>query len=337
MAAADQIMSPARSAAARSPAGSNMGSRRQTPMGSGRMGTAASRSLDLGNRSGTSEVQPASFSPKMSVNLGFGSPSAGGARVPTQGSAGGRMASRAGSLLGSQRGVERESGSEVGGEMTSRTRLSPRYAPSPPWSHSHGRVNHDDAQSVSSPVTKSARLSTTSLMGTAKDGPMEPVKTLRRMFEDKSEFVNTYEFLHSLERAPVDWKPEVGTHTTIFHKGFMRKGKDPIPESTIRAGMVRQQRCQEHAGRRFENLAEHTKHHFLKDEEASYRAGGRRHFAETGKILLRGPEHCVPYANDMNSRRMTVMLAEGLVKPRTESVKDVFGHMHGFSASDVQA
>lgn len=322
-AVAEHIMSPTVRASP-SAGGWGAGERQQHPPGTGDSGRQLSTGVSermsmMGTGAGGGKHMASSL--KMSLGGASASPKArfdpydgnNAARTPERMSTGGSLPRSAGGL------------------EAART----RWAPPPPWSASYGQP--EQSSSPVAPSAKTARLSTqgrTSMMGT--EGPREPVKTLRRMFDDKSEFTNTYEFLHSVELAPVDWKPDVGTHTTIFHKGFNRKRQDPIPESTIQAGITREIRHNDHAEKRSDNLATHTKHHFLTDHDTGKLPGGRKHFADNGQIIIRGPEHCVPRANDMTSRRMQVMVTEGLVRPRQESVRDVFGHMFGYSASDLQ-
>jgi len=230
--------------------------------------------------------------------------------------------------------------SEAGGGGTK------RWAPSPPWSHSY-RYQGEGGEMVSHAGTPSKgdmmRKSTAKSMSRASVniltqgelGPLHPVKTLRRMYDDKSEWVNEYEFLHSIEKPTTDWAPESGTHTTIFHKGFARGRQGPPDPSVKVAADKKEERHLDHTEKRKDFLGGQTRHRFLTDEDTGKVSGGRKHFSDGGNIVLRGPESCVPRANDMGTKRMHVMVTEGLVKPRTESVKDLFTNMFGYAPIDM--
>ena len=206
---------------------------------------------------------------------------------------------------------------------------------------SHGTVPGDalpESVSVARPPSNRSQMSGASLNDTAlsaagEEELMPPRRTLRRMFADPSHYQQD-EFLHGMEEAPSSWKAEPSTRNTLFHTGFYRGAVHGYDDVRKQNAADREARSIARELPRNERLTVLTKHHFGREDPPS-RGNGRKHFQVTGGIILAGPESVAPREPDMQGRRMKGLLSEGLVKPGKESVRDVFGHMFGYSVSDL--
>jgi len=195
------------------------------------------------------------------------------------------------------------------------------------------------------PDSRSSKLSDRSdrsfdMLSTARTNMQEDVpepnrRTLRRMFEDKSEYKNDYEYLYGLEPAPSYWQPEAGTKYTLFHKGFYRREVKGQDTERIEFMTQKAERSEARASPRREALSERTKHHFLREEPAT-KSEGRKHFMQACNVIIAGPESIVPKGPDMQRPRMQTLLREGLQAERKETVKDLFSHMFGYTVNDVK-
>ena len=206
---------------------------------------------------------------------------------------------------------------------------------------SHGTAPGDalpESVSVPRPPSNRSQMSGASLNDTVLSAPgeeelMPPRRTLRRMFADPSHYQQD-EFLHGMEEAPSSWKAEPSTRNTLFHTGFYRGAVHGYDDVRKQNAADREARSIARELPRNERLTVLTKHHFGREDPPS-RGNGRKHFQVTGGIILAGPESVAPREPDMQGRRMKGLLSEGLVKPGKESVRDVFGHMFGYSVSDL--
>ena len=214
--------------------------------------------------------------------------------------------------------------------------------PRPPSNRSQTGTAPGDALpesvSVARPPSNRSQMSGASLNDTAlsaagEEELMPPRRTLRRMFADPSHYQQD-EFLHGMEEAPSSWKAEPSTRNTLFHTGFYRGAVHGYDDVRKQNAADREARSIARELPRNERLTVLTKHHFGREDPPS-RGNGRKHFQVTGGIILAGPESVAPREPDMQGRRMKGLLSEGLVKPGKESVRDVFGHMFGYSVSDL--
>jgi len=189
------------------------------------------------------------------------------------------------------------------------------------------RASELSYQASEAPITRTATHGNATL---DDDAPAPPRRTLRRMYSDKSEHINDYNFLRGIERPPSSWQPVSSSRETTFHQGFYRKKVTGQDAERSEAEAQRQER----AAARRDQLAEHSKHHFLREDPVP-RGQGRMHFQNTSNIIIAGPESVIPRGPDTEGKRMQGLLREGMAKERTESVKDVFTHMFGYSSNDI--
>jgi hypothetical protein len=62
----------------------------------------------------------------------------------------------------------------------------------------------------------------TALSGTVVEYQDPPVRTMRRVFEDRSAHINEFDYLVGLEHPPESYAPCPDLKSTLFHKGFNR-------------------------------------------------------------------------------------------------------------------